>query len=74
MLRAFQVTRRMTEESYWLQATSHSNARHLVALNIAGAGDAEKSEAFVCLVDPLRRPGLGFIVDRNGTPFPITHL
>ena len=73
-MRTFQVARRQTEESYWLQATSHSNARRLVALNAPGAADAEKAEAFVCLVDPQRRPGLGFIINRNGQQFSITHV
>lgn len=74
MLRTFQVARRATQESYWLQASSHNDARHIVALNVPGAENAEKAEAFVCMPDPTKRPTLGFVVDQHGRAIPIERL
>ena len=75
MLRTYQLARRSDEtEAYWLQAQSLRDARQIVALNVIGASDAKNSAAFSCLVDGLRRPPVGFIVDRAGRSMPIERL
>ena len=75
MLRTYQLVRRSNDgEAYWLQAASHRDARHIVALNVIGAEDAGKAVAFACLVDTTRRPTMGFIVDRAGRSMPIERL
>lgn len=75
MLRTYQLVRRSDDrEAYWLQAASQRDARHIVALNVVGAQEADRSTAFACLVDTTRRPTLGFIVDRAGRTMPIQRL
>jgi hypothetical protein len=75
MLRTYQLTRRSNDsETYWLQAMSPRDARHMVALNVIGAADAGRGAAFSCLIDGSRRPTVGFIVDRAGRSMPIERL
>ena len=72
MVKTFNVVRRQrTRECYWLQAKDHFEARHIVALNVPGAADAESGAEFICMVDPTRHPTLGFIIDRDGKQIPI---
>jgi len=59
---------------YWLQARNDRDARHLVALNVPGAEQAERIDMFGCTPDGSKAPAIGFIDCSDGEPLPIQRL
>jgi hypothetical protein len=59
-------------DSYWVFAASPSEARRLVALNVAAAADAENEAKFLCSVSDEKTPPSLLIYCRLTGPLTIS--
>jgi hypothetical protein len=58
-------------DSYWVFAASKAEARHLIALNVSEAKEADNIDKFLCEPSQQKTPPAGLIYSRLTGPLTI---